>query len=98
MGNGPMVFHMGKVNCTIPMVATMLVILVKAMQMGKEDLSVLMIGFMRENFKISKPKERVSYIIVISDINMKGNGLEICLMVRVDSNGKQKISVMRVNF
>jgi hypothetical protein len=60
------------------------------MLMGKEGLSVLMIGYMKVSLRMSRRRVRAFYIIVHFDISIMVSGQVICQMVMVMSNGRVK--------
>jgi hypothetical protein len=97
MGNGRMDFHMEKVSCFTPMVATMLDTFIKEMLMERADLSVLKVGFMKANYKMSKHKEKEYFTTVDLTILIMVDGPVIYLTDLANKNGKIEELVMKDN-
>ena len=66
-------------------------ILIREMQIIREDLLALRDGFIRESYRISRQREKAYCIIKDWGISFKEFGQEICLMVMAENSGKQKM-------
>ena len=85
-----MVFHMEKGSSITLMVHTMLGIFLRGLLMAKEGLLVLMDGFMRGNYRISKHKAKEDCTINKLSIGIQEIGQEIFQMVMANNYGNQK--------